>query len=66
MNTNSWDELLHAIGRGWPHYKDIALPLISKQEVEPAGESDNLKFIAAAILLLYSRKRPGRVLRRLW
>ena len=23
-----WDELLHSVGQGWPHYKDIARPLI--------------------------------------
>ena len=25
-----WDELQKAVGRGWPHYKDIACPLISE------------------------------------
>ena len=26
--SDPWDELLHAIGQGWPHYKNIAKPLV--------------------------------------
>ena len=25
--TDVWDDLQEVIGRGWPHYKDIARPL---------------------------------------
>ena len=27
--TDPWDDLLHVVGRGWPHYKEIAEPLIA-------------------------------------
>ena len=27
-HSDPWDNLLHAMGQGWPHYKSAALPLI--------------------------------------
>ena len=27
-NKDPWDELLRNMGKGWPHYKHLALPLI--------------------------------------
>jgi len=29
-----WDELLHAVGQGWPHYKKAARPLIGQQKTK--------------------------------
>ena len=69
---DAWDELQQAIGKGWPHYKELAQPLIAHKQI--SGEiinndecghhlynnqrhADWMCFIIAVILLQYCRQR---------
>jgi len=42
LNTpDPWDKLLHAIGQGWPHYKNVAQPLVNTKST--ADIADTIK-----------------------
>jgi len=32
-----WDNLLRVIGRGWPYYKDAAMPIIGNRKESSSG-----------------------------
>ena len=50
--SDPWDELLHAIGQGWPHYKDIARPLIGTKH-----KKCNRTWLYFAILLIIAQMK---------
>ena len=53
MNSSDpWDDLLHAIGQGWPHYKDTARPLICVNTNQDKSKQKNSNCIWLPLILL--------------
>ena len=65
--NDPWDDLLHVLGQGWPHYRDAARPLISidnlssnqsmplLQTMYISKNNNTWLYLALAILILQMR-----------
>ena len=56
-NPDHWDQLLHVIGQGWPHYKEVAKPLIGQDKPQKTRNNTVLMCIALAFVLIQHKRK---------
>ncbi|MCL2398932.1 MAG: hypothetical protein FWC91_04190 [Defluviitaleaceae bacterium] len=63
---DQWDQLQQIVGKGWPHYKEVAMPLITGYSATPIYPMQNNKmplvmYLVLAQVLLKKRENAKKM-----